>query len=153
MTQDSICFTKSALDSTVDSSFSTERDDYWDKDDFGIGVCCLTALTADPNKIDPLRMVGSCVLSEDEQVLSFGYNHMPKKDGKFEFDKFKHDYGEEITSIKCMYIITSCAHILCTEIMLRLASPLIYNLLKHIQCFMVQLEYIQYTIIRYLLPY
>ena len=61
--------------------FSPERPDYWDIDDFGMGLSCLVATTAD--KIDPKRKVGSCVLSEDGQVLSFGYNHMPDKDDSY----------------------------------------------------------------------
>jgi dCMP deaminase len=76
-----------------------ERDDYWDIDDFGMALSCLVAQTAE--KIDEKRRVGSCVLSEDGQVLSFGYNHMPDKSDDYNWeDKHNYVFHAEMDALK-----------------------------------------------------
>jgi deoxycytidylate deaminase len=64
-----------------------------------MALSCLVAQTAE--KIDEKRRVGSCVLSEDGQVLSFGYNHMPDKSDDYNWeDKHNYVFHAEMDALK-----------------------------------------------------
>ena len=52
---------------------SEKRQDYISWDEYFMGIAKLSALRSK----DPNTQVGACIVSEDNKILSMGYNGMP----------------------------------------------------------------------------
>lgn len=69
-------------------------------------LAMLIALIISRGSKDPHTKVGSCILSEENELLSIGYNNSPKKwQGEFPWNNNKEEVGEENT--KYPYVIHS----------------------------------------------
>lgn len=66
---------------------SHKREDYITWDEYFMGVAELSALRSK----DPSTQVGACIVSQDNKILSMGYNGFPKgcSDDEFPWDKEK----------------------------------------------------------------
>ena len=66
-----------------------KRTDYISWDEYFMGVAHLAALRSK----DPNTQVGCCIVSEDNKILSIGYNGFPKgcSDDEFPWDKMDED--------------------------------------------------------------
>ena len=53
---------------------SSKRKDYISGDEYFLGVAYLSGMRSK----DPNTQVGSCIVSEDNKILSMGYNGLPK---------------------------------------------------------------------------
>ena len=64
---------------------SQKREDYITWDEYFMGVAELSALRSK----DPSTQVGACIVSQDNKILSMGYNGFPKgcSDDEFPWDK------------------------------------------------------------------
>lgn len=64
---------------------SQKREDYITWDEYFMGVAELSALRSK----DPNTQVGACIVSQDNKILSMGYNGFPKgcSDDEFPWDK------------------------------------------------------------------
>ena len=64
---------------------SQKREDYITWDEYFMGVAELSALRSK----DPITQVGACIVSQDNKILSMGYNGFPKgcSDDEFPWDK------------------------------------------------------------------
>lgn len=64
---------------------SKQRQDYLNWDEYFIGLAALTAMRSK----DPSTQVGACIVSNDNRVLSVGYNGAPNgfDDGDFPWDR------------------------------------------------------------------
>lgn len=56
------------------SNMNTKRSDYLSWDDYFMGIAVLSAKRSK----DPSTQVGACIVSEDNKILSVGYNGFPK---------------------------------------------------------------------------
>lgn len=77
-----------------------KRDDYISWDEYFMGVAKLAGMRSK----DPNTQVGSCIVSEDNKILSMGYNGLPKGCSDDEFPWARE--GEELET-KYMYITHS----------------------------------------------
>lgn len=75
---------------------SDKRQDYISWDEYFMGVAYLSAMRSK----DPNTQVGACIVSQDNKILSMGYNGFPNKCSDDEFPWGK--VGEEI-GIKYLY--------------------------------------------------
>lgn len=68
---------------------SEKRTDYISWDEYFMGVAELSAMRSK----DPSTQVGACIVSEDNKILSMGYNGFPKgcSDDEFPWGKDKED--------------------------------------------------------------
>ena len=68
---------------------SEKRQDYITWDEYFMGVAKLSAMRSK----DPSTQVGACIVSEDNKILSMGYNGFPKgcSDDEFPWGKEKQD--------------------------------------------------------------
>ena len=68
---------------------STKREDYISWDEYFMGVAKLSASRSK----DPNTQVGCCIVSQDNKILSMGYNGFPKgcSDDEFPWDKMDED--------------------------------------------------------------
>lgn len=64
---------------------SGKREDYITWDEYFMGVACLSGKRSK----DPSTQVGACIVSEDNKILSMGYNGFPKgcSDDEFPWGK------------------------------------------------------------------
>lgn len=64
---------------------STKRQDYISWDEYFMGVAKLSGMRSK----DPSTQVGACIVSEDNKILSMGYNGFPKgcSDDEFPWDR------------------------------------------------------------------
>lgn len=78
-----------------------KRKDYISWDEYFMGV----ALLAAHRSKDPSTQVGACIVSEDNKILSIGYNGMPLgcNDDDFSWDRSQNEKGES----KYFYIVHS----------------------------------------------
>ena len=53
---------------------SGKREDYITWDEYFMGVACLSGKRSK----DPSTQVGACIVSQDNKILSMGYNGFPK---------------------------------------------------------------------------
>ena len=53
---------------------SQKREDYISWDEYFMGVAMLSGMRSK----DPNTQVGACIVSEDNKILSMGYNGLPK---------------------------------------------------------------------------
>ena len=74
-----------------------KRKDYLSWDEFFMGV---SKLSAGRSK-DPNTQVGACIVSEDNRILSIGYNGAPNN---FDDDKFPWNREGAPTETKYMYV-------------------------------------------------
>lgn len=75
-----------------------QREDYLNWDEFFMGV----ALLAAQRSKDPSTQVGACIVSNDNRILSVGYNGAPNG---FEDDNFPWDRTGEPLDTKYMYVV------------------------------------------------
>ena len=68
---------------------SEKRDGYITWDEYFMGVAKLSAMRSK----DPNTQVGACIVSQDNKILSMGYNGFPKgcSDDEFPWDKMDED--------------------------------------------------------------
>ena len=68
---------------------SEKRNGYITWDEYFMGVAKLSAMRSK----DPNTQVGACIVSEDNKILSMGYNGFPKgcSDDEFPWDKMDED--------------------------------------------------------------
>lgn len=68
---------------------SEKRNGYITWDEYFMGVAKLSAMRSK----DPNTQVGACIVSEDNKILSMGYNGFPKgcSDDEFPWDKIDED--------------------------------------------------------------
>ena len=68
---------------------SEKRDGYITWDEYFMGVAKLSAMRSK----DPNTQVGACIVSQDNKILSMGYNGFPKgcSDDEFPWDKLDED--------------------------------------------------------------
>ena len=68
---------------------SDKRNGYITWDEYFMGVAKLSAMRSK----DPNTQVGACIVSEDNKILSMGYNGFPKgcSDDEFPWDKIDED--------------------------------------------------------------
>ena len=78
-----------------------KRDDYISWDEYFMGVAKLAAMRSK----DPNTQVGSCIVSEDNNILSMGYNGFPKGCSDEEFP-WERD-GEDELSTKYPFVTHS----------------------------------------------
>ena len=64
---------------------SGKREDYITWDEYFMGVACLSGKRSK----DPSTQVGACIVSQDNKILSMGYNGFPKgcSDDEFPWEK------------------------------------------------------------------
>ena len=78
-----------------------KREDYISWDEYFMGVAKLAAMRSK----DPNTQVGSCIVSEDNNILSMGYNGFPKgcSDDEFPWER----EGDDEISTKYPYVTHS----------------------------------------------
>ena len=74
-----------------------KRKEYLSWDEFFMGIAKLSA----GRSKDPNTQVGACIVSEDNRILSIGYNGAPNN---FDDDKFPWNREGEATETKYMYV-------------------------------------------------
>ena len=80
-----------------ESLLGKKRDNYLSWDEFFMGI---SKLSAGRSK-DPNTQVGACIVSEDNRILSIGYNGAPNN---FDDDKFPWNREGKPTETKYMYV-------------------------------------------------
>jgi dCMP deaminase len=70
-------------------SMITKREDYISWDEYFMGVAMLAGFRSK----DPSTQVGACIVSEDNKILSIGYNGFPRgcSDDEFPWDRQEED--------------------------------------------------------------
>lgn len=74
-----------------------QRTDYLTWDEYFMGIACLSALRSK----DPSTQVGACIVSEDNRILSIGYNGAPNG---FEDKYFPWDREGEVLNTKYPFV-------------------------------------------------
>ena len=74
-----------------------KREDYLSWDEYFMGIACLSAQRSK----DPSTQVGACIVSEENKILSMGYNGMPRHCSDDEFPWAKEGSAQET---KYMYV-------------------------------------------------
>ena len=77
-----------------------KRKDYISWDEYFMGVCYLSGMRSK----DPNSQVGSCIVSEDNKILSMGYNGFPIGCSD---DEFPWEREGEFTEVKYSYVTHS----------------------------------------------
>ena len=77
---------------------SNKRKDYISWDEYFMGVAMLSGLRSK----DPNTQVGCCIVSQDNKILSMGYNGLPKGCSDDEFPWLRE--GENPLETKYIYI-------------------------------------------------
>ena len=74
-----------------------KREDYLSWDEYFMGIACLSAQRSK----DPSTQVGACIVSEENRILSVGYNGMPRccSDDEYPWDRD----GDELNT-KYMFV-------------------------------------------------
>ena len=79
---------------------SNKRQDYITWDEYFMSVAILTGMRSK----DPNSQVGACIVSEDNKILSMGYNGFPKDCSDDEFPWARQ--GDELNT-KYFYVVHS----------------------------------------------
>lgn len=74
-----------------------KRDDYLSWDEYFMGIACLSAQRSK----DPSTQVGACIVSEENKILSMGYNGMPRHCSD---DEFPWEREGDAQNTKYMYV-------------------------------------------------
>ena len=85
---------------TVNNTQTVKRDDYISWDEYFIGIAKLSSMRSK----DPSTQVGCCIVSQDNRILSVGYNGAPNG---FDDDSFPWARIGEKLETKYMYVCHS----------------------------------------------
>ena len=84
-------------------SNSKKRADYISWDEYFMGVADLSGRRSK----DPNTQVGACIVSEDNKIMSMGYNGFPKGCSDDEFPWGREQEGDDPYSTKYLYVTHS----------------------------------------------
>ena len=85
-----------------------KREDYISWDEYFMGVAKLAAMRSK----DPNTQVGSCIVSEDNNILSMGYNGFPKGCSDEEFHGREMERMSLEPSIPLLLIVSSTLYLI-----------------------------------------
>lgn len=80
--------------STEGEKMSEKRNDYISWDEYFMGVAMLSGMRSK----DPSTQVGCCIVSQDNKILSMGYNGLPKgcSDDEFPWTRGPRSAGDKV---------------------------------------------------------
>ena len=80
-----------------------KRTDYINWDEYFMGIALLTAMRSK----DPNSQVGACIVSQDNKIMSMGYNGFPKGCSDDEFPWGREQEADDPYSTKYLYVTHS----------------------------------------------
>ena len=80
-----------------------KRSDYINWDEYFMGIALLTAMRSK----DPSSQVGACIVSQDNKIMSMGYNGFPKGCSDDEFPWGREQEADDPYSTKYLYVTHS----------------------------------------------